>query len=303
MPAKVTIIMNCHNGEEYLKEAIDSIFSQSFTDWVILFFDNNSKDTSADIANSYDDRLVYHHHKDTVSLGHARNLALEKVDTKYVSFLDCDDLYCPDKLQSQIIPMEEMDYGLSYGSAKVIDKDGKEIGNSITRNKSGYIFGNLLDRYEINMQSVVMKTSLLRNRKLNFPTHYEYGPDYDLFMRLASETNVLVIKDPIVKTRIHENSLSRKTYHRVHLELGETLNSIAEECPDLREKFSSQFKNAFSKIKYYEAISYIHNGNFNIARKILKEIIFKRLEYAVLFFILFMPISRITILKLLNRAP
>lgn len=301
MKEMVTVIMNCFNGEDYLREAIDSIYNQTYEHWKILFFDNDSVDSSAIIAKSYDEKLIYHHHDQNVPLGYARNLALDKIDTKYVSFLDCDDLYYPNKLQSQIIPMEKLDYGLSYGSAKLIDENGSEIRNLIAKNNSGYIFGNLLNHYEINMQSVVMKTALIRDQRLNFPTHYEYGPDYDLFMRLASKTNVLVIRDLIVKTRLHKNSLSRKTYHRVHLELGETLNKISEECPDLREKFSTQFKNAYSKIKYYEAINFIHNGNLVGARNLLKKIIFRRLEYALLFIILYMPISKSIILRLLNR--
>ena len=51
--------MNCHNSETYLKEAINSIYSQTYTDWEIIFWDNNSSDKSSKIAQSYDDKIRY----------------------------------------------------------------------------------------------------------------------------------------------------------------------------------------------------------------------------------------------------
>ena len=56
---KVSVIMNCFNGERFLREAIDSIYSQTFTDWEIIFWDNASTDKSASIAKSYDKKLKY----------------------------------------------------------------------------------------------------------------------------------------------------------------------------------------------------------------------------------------------------
>ena len=58
-PPAVSIIMNCFNSGKHLKEAIDSVFSQSFSDWEIIFWDNLSRDDSALIANGYDRRLKY----------------------------------------------------------------------------------------------------------------------------------------------------------------------------------------------------------------------------------------------------
>ena len=56
---KVSVIINCYNSETYLREAIDSVYSQSFIDWEIVFLDNDSTDNSASIALSYDDKLKY----------------------------------------------------------------------------------------------------------------------------------------------------------------------------------------------------------------------------------------------------
>ena len=135
--------MNCYNGEEFLSEAIDSIYCQTFQDWQIIFFDNCSIDLTSTIARKYDHKLKYYYSEKNLSLGEARNIALDLVDTDYVSFLDCDDYYYPNKLQIQVDLMDRKNFIMSYGSAKIIDKKGKKIKNSLVQNKSGYIFPQL----------------------------------------------------------------------------------------------------------------------------------------------------------------
>ena len=98
----VSIIMNCFNAEKYLIEAIESVFSQSFTDWEIIFWDNRSTDGSAKIAKDYGHKLKYFLATKHTDLGVARNLALNQANGKYVGFLDCDDLFLKDKLKNQI---------------------------------------------------------------------------------------------------------------------------------------------------------------------------------------------------------
>ena len=95
----VSIIMNCYNSDRFLNEAIDSVYSQTYQNWEIIFWDNASTDTSAIIAKSYDERVKYHFESKTTSLGKARNLAVKKASGKYIAFLDCDDLWLPQKRQ------------------------------------------------------------------------------------------------------------------------------------------------------------------------------------------------------------
>ena len=147
----VSIIMNCYNSEQYLKEAIDSIYSQTYQNWEIIFWDNASTDNSSNIANSYDNRVKYYLALETVSLGKARNFALEKASGEYIAFLDCDDVYSPDKLQKQVKLMHNKNYAMCYGSAVIINERGKEIKRNIVKNKSGNIFSNLLMNIPLKM--------------------------------------------------------------------------------------------------------------------------------------------------------
>ena len=68
----VSIIVNCYNGEKYLQDAINSIYAQSYQNWEIIFWDNNSNDNSAEIALSCDKKLRYYKSQSTTTLGKAR---------------------------------------------------------------------------------------------------------------------------------------------------------------------------------------------------------------------------------------
>ena len=98
----VSVVMNCLNCEDYVGEAIESVYAQTFMDWEIIFWDNNSIDKSAKIAKSFDSRLKYYKSNSTDLLGQARNKALNCCTGKYIAFLDCDDLWLPKKLEKQI---------------------------------------------------------------------------------------------------------------------------------------------------------------------------------------------------------
>mgnify|MGYP001196544168 FL=1 len=58
MKKLVSVLVNCHNGEKYLKEAINSILNQSYPNFEIIFFDNNSTDRSLEIIKSYNDQRI-----------------------------------------------------------------------------------------------------------------------------------------------------------------------------------------------------------------------------------------------------
>src|SRR5205085_2533899 len=98
----VSVIMNCFNGERWLREAIDSVFEQSYQDWEIVFWDNCSTDASAEIARGYGDRVRYFGAETRTSLGAARSLALQRARGEYIGYLDCDDVLFPYHLATHV---------------------------------------------------------------------------------------------------------------------------------------------------------------------------------------------------------
>ena len=92
----VTILMNCYNGEKYLKDSLNSLISQSYKNWELIFWDNQSNDRSKKIFDTFNDaRLKYYKAQNHEKLYVARNQALSKAKGEYIAFLDVDDLWEP----------------------------------------------------------------------------------------------------------------------------------------------------------------------------------------------------------------
>ena len=92
MSKLISIIVNCYNGEKYLKQTLESIQKQNYTNWELIFWDNQSTDNSKAIFDSFNEpRFKYFYSEKFTSLYEARNLACRKCNGEFIAFLDCDD--------------------------------------------------------------------------------------------------------------------------------------------------------------------------------------------------------------------
>ena len=99
----VSVIVNCYNGQKYLKDCLRSIVNQTYKNWELIFWDNFSTDQSKKVLNEFNDkRIKYFKSKKFLPLYKARNLAIQKAKGDYISFLDTDDLWKKNKLFEQI---------------------------------------------------------------------------------------------------------------------------------------------------------------------------------------------------------
>ena len=100
----VDIILPTYNCEKYIGETINSIISQTFKNWKLLIVDDASQDVTTDIIKKYlnDKRINLRKIKKNKGAGFCRNLALRYSDSKYVAFIDSDDVWKKNKLDEQI---------------------------------------------------------------------------------------------------------------------------------------------------------------------------------------------------------
>jgi len=206
----VSIIMNCYNGERYLREAINSIYEQTYENWEIIFWDNASVDNSALIAESYDKRLRYFLAEETTPLGEARSLAIKEAKGGYIAFLDCDDIYFPNKIEIQLRKMQDNNAILSFGSWIKIDGNGHELNKYKIKEFYGNQLKNLLRKYTVNFQTLMINRQFMKENDMTFNDKLKFAPDFDLVMRIAYNFNVMSIADYLVKYRVHNNSMSKK---------------------------------------------------------------------------------------------
>ena len=117
----VSIIINCYNGETFLREAIDSVIAQTYENWELVFWDNQSTDSTREIVESYNNpKIKYFYAPDHTPLGEARNLAVEKANGEYINFLDADDVWSPNKLEEQVKLLVPGEVELVYTPFKLL---------------------------------------------------------------------------------------------------------------------------------------------------------------------------------------
>jgi glycosyltransferase involved in cell wall biosynthesis len=215
----ISIIMNCYNCEEFLKESIESVLSQSYSNWEVIFWDNQSKDNSADIFNKYvDKRLKYFYAKHHTNLGKARNRAIDESSGDWIAFLDCDDTWLKNKLCNQVEVIDkDQNLGLVYGAANVmvsgrVSSDwAKKIVESKVQKKAflphGDIFNPLLFNNFIYLSSAIVRRDAFY-RVGGIGESYRQAEDLDLFLKISSKYKVGVFEGIVVNYRVHENNMS-----------------------------------------------------------------------------------------------
>jgi glycosyltransferase involved in cell wall biosynthesis len=256
----VNVIINCYNGEKYLRIAIESVFVQTYSNWRIIFWDNQSTDDSAGIAKSYGEKIEYYRAKIKTNLGEARNLALKEVKGDYITFIDCDDVWLPSKLQEQVDLMEEQkDLALCYAGIEEILPDGAHFRNVPAIYKTGYILKELLLQYDVNILTSMIRTSSLNEAKLSFDKNITASEEYCLFMQLACKYRIGVNGNILAQYRVHETSLTSKSLEVLGNERRYTLNKIIHNYPGIRKKFIKEFREAFARADYYDSRWHMHN--------------------------------------------
>ena len=148
---------------------------------------------------------------------------------------------------------------------------------------------------------MVLRKSIFNNEQISFGNNLKYCPDYNLFMKIASRYSVATLQDYIVKYRVLDSSLSKQTIDSASSEIKFTLDQILNHNPELNHKFKKEFKFAYNKLYYYDAVASIYKNDRKRALKNINHIIWTKIQYMILYIMLLLPISNRIILKLLGR--
>jgi len=124
---EVTVLMSVYNGEKYLREAIDSILNQTFTDFEFLIVNDGSTDRTAEILRSYDDpRIIIINNEKNIGLTKSLNIGLRMAKGEYIARMDADDVSMPERLQKQIeLLNQKKNTGLVGTYYTIINEKGK----------------------------------------------------------------------------------------------------------------------------------------------------------------------------------
>lgn len=214
--------MNCYNGEQYLEEAIRSVLNQTYKNWELIFWDNQSTDRSAEIATGFHDpRIRYLLAPEHTPLGLARRLALAQATGEWIGFLDVDDLWMPRKIQLQLEAARShtgKTAGLVYGRAVLFGSAIPEGERDYhwdhfaagTPLPSGDVLHGLLTRGNFIPMSSVLISRAAYDATGGFSPEFVHAPDYALWCDInAVGFDVCAVQEIVTHIRMHESNATR----------------------------------------------------------------------------------------------
>ena len=205
---KVSVLMPVYKtNEQYLREAIESILNQTFTDFEFLILDDCPNDTRERIVKSYKDkRIKYSINEKNLGISASRNKLIEMAKGEYLAVFDHDDISYPERFEKEVKYLDEhKDVGVVSSWINIIPK------NKIVKRPE--------EDCEIkicltNWCSVVHSASMIRKSVLidnNIRYEEEFSPaeDWALWCRLIDVTNFHNIPEPLLNYRMHESNTSK----------------------------------------------------------------------------------------------
>jgi glycosyltransferase involved in cell wall biosynthesis len=292
---KVSVVIPTYNRAESLPKAVASVLRQTFQDFEIVVVDDASTDDTDEVVRSFsDERIRYIRHETNKREAETRNTGVQNSKGEYISFIDDDDEWLPEKLELQVDLLDKSPpiVGAVYtGFVRIESATGKTLSQWMPA-KRGSIFRDMLGQNWVGTPStVVLRRECFDSVGLFDPT-IVFGPDYDMWLRLAEKYQFDCIQQPLVKYYIHSDRLSTnyelmiagleaklkkhaallamdsKSYSRHYLNLG-TYYCISGNAKKGRGALLRAIRlNPFELRHYYNlSLSFLGVGNFNRVRR------------------------------------
>lgn len=215
MLGKVSVIMPVYNGEKYIKQAINSVFNQSYKDIELIIVDDGSTDsTSVMIHKIIEDNKhfdIKYFNQENKGPSIARNVGIKNAKGKYIALLDSDDYYHRDKIYEHVkYLLENPSIDIVYGDLTIVNSEG-EIQNLLkaempSDNRNLFLASMLFRQFIPGPATLVGKRECFINTPYN--PDIIHAEDYDLTIRLAMKYKFAYVPGGIYYCRRHNMNLS-----------------------------------------------------------------------------------------------
>ena len=166
----VSVIIPYFKKRNFVKEALDSAINQNYENLeiFIIYDDMNLNDFEfLEKKAKLDNRVKIIKNRTRLGAGFSRNIGIEKSNGKYIAFLDADDTWRPDKINSQISFMKENNYKISHTSYNIVDEKKKIIG--LREARDFLKIKDILKSCDIGLSTVILEKNIVIHNKIKFP--------------------------------------------------------------------------------------------------------------------------------------
>lgn len=211
---KISVLMSVYDGERYLREAVESILNQTFTDFEFMIVDDGSTDGTWAILQSYNDpRIVLLRNEENTGLTRSLNMGLAVARGEYIARQDADDVSLPERLEKQVRFLDKHpEIVLVSSDVEFIDSEGRSLGRSQRACDPNLVAWYLLFYNHVAGHSQVM----FRHKPVmdlgGYSEARRYSQDYELWLRLVKLGDIAILPDVMLQWRHHGENISVKKY-------------------------------------------------------------------------------------------
>lgn len=210
--------MPVYNGEKYLRESIDSILSQTFSDFEFIIINDASTDSTEEIINSYnDDRIVYLKNEQNLGVAGTLNRGLDVAKGEYVARMDADDIAMPKRFEEQVLYMDAHEDVGVCGSNLIIFSDSAE--------DKAYIYSENDNKIRIDMifnpafahPSVMLRSEIINTHNIRYDISFEKAEDYKMWYDILSKSKGHNVQNPLLRYRHHQSQVTKTNKTEMHI--------------------------------------------------------------------------------------
>jgi len=227
---RVSVVMAVYNGERFLRQAIDSILSQTYADFEFIVINDGSTDGTAEILNSYADRRLRVLTQPNMGLVKSLNRGIAMAGGDYIARMDADDISLPQRLELQAKWLDGHPQTAVLGTANlVIDENDRPIGRHSHPTRSVAIEHALLDGFCPLCHGSVMFRKACFDQVGGYRERFRHAEDYDLWLRIIERHRTRNLPDLLYQYRLVLDSISSQ-----HFIPQKRIAAFALECAERR---------------------------------------------------------------------
>jgi glycosyltransferase involved in cell wall biosynthesis len=206
---EVSVIIPTFNRAEKVARAISSVFGQTFNDYELIVVDDGSEDETDEALSQFDSRITMIRHPVNMGVSAARNTGIKASQSRLIAFLDSDDYWLPEKLETQVQFFKENPEAVVCQAEEIWVRNGARVNPWNKHLKpTGYIFERSLKLCVVSPSAVMIKREIFNEVGL-FDEDFPVCEDYDLWLRIGCRYPIhLIDKHMLVKEGGHADQLS-----------------------------------------------------------------------------------------------
>jgi|CXWL01.1.fsa_nt_gi glycosyltransferase involved in cell wall biosynthesis len=220
----VSVVVTAYNHGRFIQETLCSVFAQTYPNFEVVVVDDGSTDDTATKLKAFKDRILYVH-QENQGVAASRNTGVQKARGEFIALLDGDDLWEPGKLAIQTKALEESPQaGFAAVNGQEFDLHGvtntmlldRELLEWLTPGKyesqGKYLSGScyrlfLIGNRICTVSQVMFPRAVLENVGPS-DSNFRTGSDYDLYLRILKDHDIVVINEPLTRWRYSPSSAS-----------------------------------------------------------------------------------------------